>query len=115
MLMPSKTRLIAGMVGIFVVGFLYLRVDALSAENKQLRAELTSVKATSDARKNIIAQYQTERTYLSDLLVERQYAHNKQAEKLKHDLDTLEAELANRECLSEPWPDAVIERLHEPY
>ncbi|WBA16182.1 MULTISPECIES: hypothetical protein [Salinivibrio] len=115
MLIPSKTTLITSVAAIAIVGFLWLSIDTLSARNEMLTAELRNAKATSQARKNIITQYSSERAYMTTLLTKRQQRANKTQEKLRNDIKAMEASMADDACLSQPWPSAVIERLHEPY
>lgn len=115
MLIPSKTTLIASVAAIAVMGVLWLRIDTLSARNETLVAELRNAKATSQARQNIITQYSSEREYMTTLLTERQQRANKTQEALRNDIKAMDAAMADKSCLSKPWPGAVIERLHEPY
>ncbi|WP_158014622.1 hypothetical protein [Salinivibrio kushneri] len=115
MLIPSKTTLITSVAVIAVVGFLWLRIDTLSARNETLTAELRNAEATSQARQNIITQYSSEREYMTTLLTKRQQRANKTQEKLRNDIKAMEAAMADKSCLSKPWPDTVTKRLHESY
>ncbi|EKO3922795.1 hypothetical protein GCS56_000012 [Vibrio metschnikovii] len=102
-----------GLAGLLItILFQGLQLKASQAKQATLNEQLNKAKADNQSNLTVIDLLKNEAQQANQLLVKRQRQQRQAEEKLNADMAKLKAQLENIDC---HIPDAVTQRLREPY
>ncbi|MCG3724699.1 hypothetical protein [Vibrio cincinnatiensis] len=97
---------------LIAVWVLWLKLDASQLKQTALSDKLSQAQADNQSNLTVISELEKEAKQANELLVKRKRQQIQAEEKLNAEMATIKAQLANVEC---HIPDAVTQRLREPY
>ncbi|GLQ72902.1 DUF2570 domain-containing protein [Vibrio penaeicida] len=115
MLSPLMKWLGLALITLVPSGLLWLQNRSYQVEIEQLKSHLIQSQTSVDQQRSVIEQLKKHNAESTRLYAERLQREQAKRKALKAERLFYQNALADETCYQRPWPDAVIERLHQPY